>query len=162
MVTAVAAIATLALPPSTQAATATATVGASLLGSLASATVLNLEFGELTAGPIAGTVIMTPNGIRSSTGGVNLSLTGTSNPATFSLTGNPNATYAITLPPSLIISDGGSNNMVVDAFNSLPDAVGQLSAAGQQTLTIGGTLNVPANQPMGNYSGVMNLTIVYN
>lgn len=162
MVTVVASIVTMVLPMGAHAATGTATVGASLLGSLVSTTVLNLEFGELTAGPIAGTVIITPNGIRNSTGGVNLSLTGTSNPATFSLTGNPNATFAITLPASLVISDGGSNNMVVDAFASLPDAVGQLSATGQQTLTVGGTLNVPANQPMGNYSGVMNLTIVYN
>lgn len=145
------------------AATATSTVGATLLGSLASTTILNLEFGELTAGAISGTVILTPGGIRSSTGGVNLSLTGTSNPATFSIAGNPNATYAITLPASVIIADAGSaNTMTVDNFASLPDATGQLSATGQQTLAVGGTLNVPANQSMGSYSGVLNLTIVYN
>jgi hypothetical protein len=144
------------------AATATSTVGATLLGSISSSTLQNLQFGELTAGPIAGTVLLTANGVRSSTGGVSLSLTGTSSPATFTLTGNPNATYAITLPVSVTITDGTGNSMTVDGFLSLPAATGQLSATGQQTLAVGGRLNVPANQVMGAYSGILLVMIVYN
>lgn len=154
----------LAIIPAKQvsAAVSSCSVGATILGSIASSTMLNLEFGQMTAGPIAGAVILAPNGLRLSVGGVNLSLTGRSSPATFMLNGNPNATYAVTLPASVVISDGSGNVMVVDNFGSFPAGTGQLSATGQQSLSVGGKLNVQANQPMGNYNGVMTVQFVYN
>lgn len=147
---------------SAYAAAANATVGAVIFGSLTSSTVLTLTFGDLNSGPIPGTVVIAANGIRSATGGVNLGGGSASSPATFSLIGTPSSTYAITLPSSVTISDFGANYMVVDNFTSFPIGTGLLDAGGSQTLTIGGTLNVLANQTMGNYFGIMSITIVYN
>jgi len=153
----------LALPSwnSLLAASANTTVGATVLGSISSSTLLNLNFGEFTAGPVAGTVILTPSGTRSSSGGVSLSPAGISNPAMFSVTGNPNATYTITLPSSLLINDNFGNSMTVSNFGSLPANNGQLSAAGQAIVSVGGTLNVPPNQPMGGYNSIMVVTLNY-
>jgi len=143
------------------AATATATVGATIFGSINASTVLNMNFGALSAGPTAGTVIITATGLRSSTGGVGLNSGSFSSPATLLLVGIPNASFAISLPSSITISDG-SNTMMVDNFVSVPSGTGQLDASGNQTLTIGGTLNVFANQPIGNYQGIMTVVFVYN
>lgn len=143
------------------AASANSTVGATVLGSISSSTLLNLNFGEFTAGPVAGSVILTPSGTRSSSGGVSLSPAGISNPAMFSVTGNPNATFTITLPTSLLINDNFGNSMTVSNFGSLPANNGQLSAAGQAIVSVGGTLNVTPNQPMGGYNSIMVVTLNY-
>lgn len=148
--------------PGVHAATGSAAVGANILGSLVATGSLDLVFGDLSAGPIPGSVIIATDGSRSGTGGVQLSSASPSSPATFSLVGIPNRTFAVTLPASILISDSGGNSMVVDGLNSSPSGVGQLNALGEETLVVGGTLNVTANQNMGSYSGVMTVTVDYN
>lgn len=147
---------------SANAAVANATVGASIIGSLTTTTALNLSFGNLSAGPIPGTVVISSAGNRTSTGGAAVTGGGISSPATFVLVGNPNATYAITLPAFITISDSGANSMIVDNFESTPAGTGLLDAGGNQILTVGGRLNVLANQISGSYYGVLAITIVYN
>ena len=44
----------------------------------------------------------------------------------------------------------------------IPSGAGQLDALGNQTLTIGATLNVGANQAPGDYSGSFSVTVAYN
>jgi hypothetical protein len=52
--------------------------------------------------------------------------------------------------------------MVVDNFTSQPVSTGLTDPGGQQSLFVGGTLNVNSNQAIGSYSGIMNVTVVYN
>ncbi len=51
------------------AATAIATVDATIISTLSIATRTGLGFGDISAGAVAGTVVMTPAGSRTATGG---------------------------------------------------------------------------------------------
>jgi hypothetical protein len=147
---------------SSDAATGTALINADVLPTSSISASVGLNFGELTAGPIAGTVTVGPDGARTSAGGVDINSSSISSPATFRLVGAPNGTFDVILPASVTITDPNGNIMVVDRLQSQPMGSGVLDASGEQVLVIGGTLNVSANQVFGTYSGVMNVTITYN
>lgn len=121
----------------------------------------DLRFGDVFTGAVAGTVILSPAGARSATGGTVLGSLSPVGPATFTVTGATSSTYAITLPASITLSAPGGT-LTVSPVTSTPSLTGLLSAAGQQTLAIGGTLNVAANQADGDYSGAFSVTVAYN
>ena len=120
-----------------------------------------LAFGELVAGATSGTAVVTPAGSRTLTGGVTAGNSGGITSASFTVTGLPLFTYAITLPGSTSITAGG-NSMTVNTFTSTPSGSGQLGVLGSQALTVGATLVVGASQASGSYSGTFNVTVVYN
>jgi hypothetical protein len=123
-----------------------------------------LDFGRFVAAS-GGTVIVSPTGGRSWTGGVILLNSPTASPATFTASkggnGSTNKAIVITLP-----ADGstrltsGSNSMAVDAFISSPATLTVLTTTGT-TLSVGATLTVAANQPPGSYSGSFSLIVNY-
>jgi hypothetical protein len=121
----------------------------------------DLRFGDVFTGPTAGTVVLSPAGARSATGGVGLGSLSVTGPATFTVTGAASATYAITLPTSITLSSPGGS-LTVTPVTSTPSLTGLLSATGQQTLAVGGTLNVAANQADGDYTGTFSVTVAYN
>jgi hypothetical protein len=131
----------------------------------ASITVSNpqaLAFGKFAAGS-GGTVTIGPSGARSHGGSVVLLPSAGGSAAQFGVSGEPSTSYAITLPANGTVHlASGANSMAVNSFSSSPNAVGQLSLGGSQTLSIGATLNVAGNQPPGNYSGSFNVSIDYN
>jgi hypothetical protein len=71
------------------------------------------------------------------------------------------ATYAVILPANATLT-GPSGALLVSSLTSMPGPAGQLGAAGTQQLSLGGTLNVAANQPDGDYSGTFSVTVTYN
>lgn len=75
--------------------------------------------------------------------------------------GTPGAPYAVTLPTSVVISNG-SENMTVSSFNRSGTPQLYLDAAGNYAFTVGARLNVGANQPAGVYAGTFNVTVSYN
>lgn len=130
----------------------------------------DLAFGTFIAGATAGTVVVSTAGARSATGGVVL-LTNAqfAQPAagTMPVSGTGNRTYQITLPASATLSRTGGGSMSVGTFTSNPlpglngtKGYGQL-ANGAQTISIGATLSVGANQTAGSYSGTFDVTVVY-
>jgi len=121
----------------------------------------DLSFGDVFTSPLAGTVVLTPAGALSATGGVILGSLSPSGAATFTVTGAASSTYAITLPASITLSIPGST-LTVSPVTSTPSLTGLLDASGNQTLAVGGTLNVAANQADGNYAGTFNVTVAYN
>lgn len=145
-----------------QAATAVATVEANIISIISIATRNGLGFGDISSGATAGTVILTPSGNRATTGDVTVNTATGAAPATFDLEGTPNASYSITLPLSVVLTDSASNTMIVDQFTSSPLNSDTLDPSGRQTLYVGATLNVSNNQPFGSYSGQMAVTVDYN
>ena len=94
-----------------------------------------MNFGNVAVSAVAGTVVMTPAGVRSVTGGCTLpAVTGTVAAAVFNVTGAASYTYAITLPAAATTITSGANNMTVDTWTSTPSGTGTLSAGGSQTL----------------------------
>ena len=120
-----------------------------------------LAFGDIYAGPSAGIVVLDPTGIRTASGGVTLGTLAPFHAASFTVTGAPNSTYAISLPASVTLSAPGAT-LTLSPLQSSPSLSGLLNAGGTQALNVGGTLQVIANQPDGDYSGTFPVTVAYN
>lgn len=144
-------------------ATTSATANARIIIAISIAKNSDLNFGDVVPGGTAGTVVVDPAAVRTSSGGVSLGSGAAVTAATFTVNGQPSAAYTINVnPASINVSNGGGGAMTVDTFTSNPASPGTLSAGGAQTLAIGGTLNVGASQATGTYSGTFNVTVAYN
>ncbi len=141
-------------------ATTSASASARVLAKIQLAKVTDLNFGDVVAGASLGTAVVDTAGARSSTGGVSLAA-GTVSQASFTVTGEPSKSYTITVPASVTISSGG-NNMTVDSFTFSPSSPATLPGGGSDTLNIGATLHVAANQATGSYTNTFNVTVAYN
>jgi hypothetical protein len=108
-----------------------------------------------------GTVVVTHDGLRSSTG-VILLPGGTVSAAAFDLgeTGLGQAPdwTTITLPSSATLDSDGAS-MTLTAFTS--NQAGTFSGSPLPQLTVGATLNVNPNQPPGTYTGRFSVTVNY-
>lgn len=123
-----------------------------------------LDFGKFVAGT-GGTVVITPAGLRSRTGGVILLTSPTASQATFSVSkssnGTTNKSIVISLPANgSTVLTSGSNSMAVNAFVSSPASLTSLTTT-PTTLSVGATLSVAANQAAGSYSGSFQVIVNY-
>jgi hypothetical protein len=144
---------------------ATAPASATIVTPITITKTVDMEFGNAAVqASTGGTVVLDPASTRTATSGVTLpAVTGTVSAASFDIAGTANYTYAITLPTTLTINDGGTNNMTVNTFTSNPSTTGTLSASGTDVLTVGATLNVGAGQAAGTYtSGGSPFTVTVN
>jgi hypothetical protein len=145
--------------------TATADGKATIVTPITITKAVDMNFGNVAVSATAGTVILSPGGVRTLTGGVTLpTVAGTVTAASFNITGEASYTYTIQLPSTDLTITSGSNNMSVNAFTSDPTPTGTLGSNGTQTLNVGATLNVLAHQPAGIYSSVtpFSVTVNYN
>ena len=142
-------------------AQASATATATIISPISISKTNDLNFGLVASSTSAGTVVLTPAGARTPTG-VTLSSGGTTTAASFGVSGQGAYTYAITLPSSITLTDG-TNFMTVNTFTSTPSGTGALSG-GTQTVNVGATLNVLANQVAGVYTTgtPFVVTVAYN
>jgi hypothetical protein len=131
-----------------------------------------LDFGGIIAGTTAGTVVVSPLGVRTATGGAVLA-GGAPQAAAFAGRGRRNQLMTITFgAPSITITrGGGTQTMTVDSFtiNNPPSAT--LAVAGPRyrisatngffEFPVGATLRVGANQTPGLYTGTFSMTANY-
>jgi hypothetical protein len=129
----------------------------------------DLEFGNIAAGAVAGTVVLSPAGVRTPTNVTLPAITGTVTAASFTVGGTPGYTYSITLPAGATTISNGAQTMTVDTWTSDPTPEGTIEAGGTQILYVGATLSVGANQASGTYSsstaggsGDFTVTVNYN
>jgi hypothetical protein len=143
--------------------TATASTSATIITPIAITKDVDLNFGNVAVSPtLGGTVVLPTSGARTKTGGVTLPVvTGTVTPASFTVTGEGNSTYSITLPSSAITLTSASGSMTVENFISNPSNTGTLSN-GTQEIKVGATLNVGAAQPAGTYTNESGLFVTVN
>jgi Domain of unknown function (DUF4402) len=131
----------------------------------------NLDFGNVIRGTTAGTVVVAPNGARTSTGGVILANGGGHKAASFAGMGTNNQRVDVSLGSNSILIVGPGLPMRVHTFviGSTPTAVLTTnpqrfrinSATGVFAFPIGATLDVAANQAPGKYTGTWNITLNY-
>jgi hypothetical protein len=141
-------------------ASANANASARVVAAITLTKTADLNFGDVVAGASLGTVVMTPAGVRSATGGTTLGNGGTAAAAAFNVGGVALATYAITLPAGPIVISFGANNMNVTAFTG-SKATGTLTG-GADSFTVGATLNVAASQVAGSYTATFPVSVNYN
>jgi len=120
----------------------------------------DLNFGAMIASPSAGKVVLGPNGARTATGGAVLASAAGVSATSFVVSGEPNATFSLTLPASILIASG-AQSMTVDAFTTDTPTT-RLDARGTLALHVGATLALAANQAAGLYSGSFTVTVAYN
>ena len=156
-------VALLLVAPAGYAAQATANATAEVMTPISISKTADLRFGKFSA-LTGGTIVMSDAGSRSATGAVVLSSTDAGGAASFSVSGDPNATYAITLPASTTITHTVDNTktMTVDTFTSNPSGTGTLSAGGSQAISVGATLTVGNAQTVGSYTGTFDVSVEYN
>ena len=148
-------------------ASATASVSATIVTPISISKTNDMNFGRVAVTSTAGNVILAPAGTRSTTGGVTLPSTGGTSdvsPAIFTVSGTANYTYSITLPSTDVTISNGSATMTVNTFTSSPTVAsgGTLDGSGDQTLQVGATLHVSANQAAGLYTSATPFTVTVN
>lgn len=124
--------------------------------------VTDLRFGQFSA-LTGGTVVISTAGARSATSAVVLSALDAGGAASFTVTGEADATYGITLPADATITHtvDGVTTMSIDSLTSDPSGTGTLTA-GTQALAVGGTLTVGNAQEVGSYTGTLSVSVEYN
>jgi hypothetical protein len=121
-----------------------------------------LSFGKFVAGT-GGSVSISPNGARSSAGGVALIASGVGSAARFTVSGDL-VTYSIVLPANGTVSLTAPSGqlMPVSNFTSSPSGSGMMSGAGNQIVTVGATLTVGSQQAPASYTGTFDIRVDYN
>ena len=110
----------------------TATATATIVAPIAISKVGNMNFGNVATNGLVGTVVLTPAGTRTVTGGAGLPPTaGTVTAASFNVTGSGSYTYSITLPSTPITLTGTTAGVTAGTFTSTPSGNGALTAGAQ-------------------------------
>jgi|GEM_PF-1745228 len=102
------------------------------------------------AGPGAATV--SPSGVLTVTGYA-IHLDGNPRAAEYKIKGPKNGTVVITLPTTVTVSGPAGSAQLTNFVSDPPEGSVQLNRKGKLTLKMGATLNIPAGQPGGEYSG---------
>ena len=128
---------------------------------------LNINFGTTAASSVAGTVVLSPSGSRTThIGGIILpSSIGTVSAAQFSVTGEPYHIYEIMLAPAneeLSSGVAGATMTISDFQITTFNNTGSLSATGRDTVFVGATLNVGASQATGSYTSIVGFQVLVN
>jgi len=154
--------------------TGTANANATIAKPITIVSTADLDFGIIVPnGTGNGSLDVTINtaGARSIANDVDGALLGgTIGAAGFTVTGRPNATYAITLPPAAatITAATSAATMSVDTFtestgtNSGTLTVGGTPGLGEHTFTVGATLTVGETQADDTYTGTFDVIAAYN
>ncbi|MEQ8322120.1 MAG: DUF4402 domain-containing protein [Rhodospirillales bacterium] len=122
----------------------------------------DMKFGEFAASiDGGGTVILSPDSDTVSFSGSITNFGGTVRRARFLITGEPRAYVIITLPSSITIRKGTSNNyLTIDNFTMDQTNPVRLSNQGKKTINIGATLHIGTDQSKGNYNDENTFTYV--
>lgn len=152
-----------------QAASAVATASATVLAPIAISKSADLSFGSFAPGT-GGSVTVSTSGVRVAGNSVLSATDSSATAARFEVSGDPAASYDISIVASTTLADGAAHSMALVTCSDLTMAnttsgnvaSGTLSATGTQSLFVGGTLKVDAAQLAGRYSGNIAVTVEYN
>lgn len=146
-------------------ATASAQTSANIITPIAIQKTVDLVFGNIVPTANPGTVVIPTDGERSFTGGAFAFANGSGSPtaAEFNVTGEEDATYSIAITNLSFDVTNGSETMTVNNIVTTPTPTGVLTE-GTQTIKVGATLNVKANQAPGLYENEnsLEITVAYN
>jgi hypothetical protein len=154
-----AALSGFALVAGAQAADVTSDAGAKIVAPLQIENVTALYFGTIAPSLTqADGVLVAPDGSKEC--GQALScLSDDHTAAAFQVSGADGYSYTIALPTETTIRNANGDEMIIENFAG-SKANGTL-ANGQDDFTVGGYLNVAANQPEGDYTGTFVVTVEY-
>ena len=152
-------LASLAAATSAHAQSADAGAGAKIVAPLEIANVTDLYFGTIAPSTtVSDTVAVLADGSRKC-GPALTCLTADHTAAAFAVTGEADAFYTISLPNEIkIVNENGTEMRVAD-FNGSKTG-GQL-LSGEDSFTVGGSLDVGVRQEAGKYAGSFTVAVEY-
>ncbi|WDA41741.1 DUF4402 domain-containing protein [Erythrobacter sp. BLCC-B19] len=152
-------LASLAAATSAQAQSADAGAGAKIIAPLEISNTADLYFGTIAPSTtVADSVVVLADGSRKC-GPALTCLTADHTAAAFAVTGEADAFYTISLPREIKIVNDKGTAMRVSDFNGSKDG-GQL-LKGEDSFTVGGTLDVGVRQEAGKYTGSFTVAVEY-
>ena len=152
-------LASFAAATSAQAQSADAGAGAKIIAPLEISNVTDLYFGTIAPSTtVADSVVVLADGSRKC-GPALTCLTADHTAAAFAVTGEADAFYTINLPKEIKIVNDNGTAMRVSDFNGSKDG-GQL-LKGEDSFTVGGTLDVGVRQEAGKYTGSFTVAVEY-
>jgi len=144
-------------------ATGTAATSAKVITPIKITKDVDMNFGNLVATGAGGAIVLPTTGARTGAAAILLGTqNGTVTAASFTVTGEIDFTYAITLPAApfnVSNADATPATMEVGAFVSSPDATGTLTS-GTETLIVGATITLLADQASGAYTNASDLAVI--
>lgn len=161
-----AALASLLLPVAASAAAVQAAKNdagkATILKSLSLVRQSDLEFGQLVVSG-AGTAVINPVSNALTTTGPVTKVGTTAHAATFTATGSRNSIVIIRVPNSAVTLTrvGGGGTMTVSNWTLDGTINRRIPQNNAFNFSVGGTLNVGAAQPDGDYVGTFTVTVLY-
>jgi len=121
---------------------------------------MDLNFGAAISGSSAGTLTLAASGTatRTVTGGVRLLSDGYVNAARFTVSGDADRSFSISLPSSVTIAGPSGASMSLTNFT---ENSGNVLNGGTNSFYVGATLNMNARQRGGSYSGTFSVSVDY-
>jgi hypothetical protein len=148
-------------------ASATGHVIAEVIPVFSATEMAEMNFGRFSPGPEGGEIILTPDGSVSVLGSIYKG-TGAHNAATFSLSGESNASFTIILPedPVVLRHVSDARTMTIENWMSSPGpgtGTGVLMD-GSAVVYIGATLRIGSTEetPVGIYTGTYSISFAFN
>lgn len=145
-------------------ATTFAVTNATVIKPITITKTVNMNFGNLVATAAGGAIVLPTTAVRTGDAAILAGPDGTPLAAEFTVGGEVDYTYAITLPAApfdVSNSDATPAKMSVGTFVSNPSATGAL-ALGTQTLKVGATITLLTNQASGVYTNANALAVIVN
>lgn len=143
-------------------ASASFTASVTIIQPIGITTTSNMNFASIDARN-GGTITLSPDNLRITTGGVTLKDEIKLSAATFLVTGEQDFAFSIGLPANEYILTNGRENLIIKDFtSSLTDS--ESLNSGSKTVSVGATLDVNPNQEPGIYTctGPLDVTVNYN
>ena len=122
----------------------------------------SMDFGTISRSNDVGYVTVTPAAERTVSGGASILSSSVFSPAPFTVSGENDAAFNITLPADGTVEltrSGGSETMAVDGFAH--NSTLTLSSASTESFSVGATLTVGGSQVAGEYTGSFSVTVAY-
>ena len=154
-------IASLSVKAQSSATAAGVDASATIVSPIAILKNIDLEFGRIITDADGGTVVLQPaeNAAPTYPDLPTQISTGDVTAAKFTITGDPAATYKITMPATISLLGTGDPMLITTTQSKL--ATGNVLVAGPNLLYVGGTLAVGASQAAGAYSAKFDVTVAY-
>ena len=136
-------------------------VSVTIVEGIAASETQQLNFGSIDASPVEGTVTVTYNGDRSTSGGVTEIGTGFTS-GYFTITGNPGVAlnYVVQATPITLLGNTTGQFVSVGLF-TVSTSDGLTDESGIAILKVGATATIPANIPSDVYRGTYDVTIAH-
>ncbi|TPG34848.1 DUF4402 domain-containing protein [Flavobacterium pectinovorum] len=124
-----------------------------------------LNFGAFYQGGTGGTVIVYPNGSRSTTGSIIQTSQGFSfSPAIFEVDAEPGTLVTIVNGPDVTLTGSNGGTIVLSIGNADPSSpfIATATSPSRTLIRVGGTLTIgnPLVNPPGNYNGTFSVTFI--